>query len=153
MFDMWSDIVIKAKKKRKRQRAPPLYVVCCLCWTCISVQSGSKIHICIHIYMRMNAWVCVCVIITQNHGHTGCVCVFMGALSDYICDLEHSTPQWPSLGYCSSLSVAPTPSSSSLPHAPRGTAHLHKGGNPLRLWSSTLFISWSAMIDALLIQI
>lgn len=153
MFDMWSHN-IKAIKEGNNTVS-----VCSLLSNNNRMYSGSvwKPHnqrklaqlIAIAIYELVCVSVCVTAT-TQKHVHTGCVCVFMWALSDYSL---WSGAQRPTVAHPGTVILSPpSPPSSSLQKL------LLQGGQHISikvqaLWSSALFIVWSAMIDALLIQI
>ena len=155
MFDMWSHN-IKAIKEGNNTIS-----VC-------SMLSNNKRMYSVSVWKPHNQrklaelitiaiWACLCECVTattQKHVYTGCVCVFMWALSDYSLwsGAQRPTVAHPGTVILSPPSNHPSPPSSSLQKL------LLQGGQHISikvqaLWSSALFIVWSAMIDALLIQI
>ena len=106
-------------------------------------------YMCYH--TQASGWACAC-----GRRHTQTHAQHRDTVSG--CDLEHSAPQWSCMEPEAPLGHLSTPHytfscAPACPEIPRWTLHLHKGANAWAPMPPTLFIVWSAMIDALLIQI
>lgn len=118
MYMVWYPTRGKKKKRNNTTSVLSMFSVNFTMKGCISAQSGSTISkdnkkklpliaICVCVCVKVR----VCVFTTHKHVHNGCVCVFMSPVW-LVCDLEHSAPQWPSVGQVSSLPSPPAPLSS-----------------------------------------
>ena len=181
MFDMWSGVLVETKKVIDNQLIkfylyyPYLQITICLIglnntW-CVSNAFWWRVRFMDSVLRHFHGTgfnfcytisVClyICILSTCEHKHTNMYihqvfvspCMF-SLMTRLWSGAQRPTVAQPSTGLPHSTFPNTFPRPPTTASAPRWTAHLHKGASTLRLWSSTLFIIWSAMIDALLIQI